>query len=250
MGEEENLLDPAGEAPAEARERLAAVPLPDTSAVAGGYRLHDGEVIQLCQHMAPRPRAQRTQDSAGCSLTEMRGESMDEREADLIRRVLLGYNEAYDDLVSPHLAIAMRLAGSQLRGSGDAEDCVQKAAIRAWERLGNLKQGMPFRPWFLGIVVRQCQEVRRSSWVIRRVHHVWWDPSDEDDWLERRVEGARLRRAFARLPWDQRVAIYLHFVEDLTLREVAQTLGISITNVKSRIHRAKRQLRMALQDER
>lgn len=64
------------------------------------------------------------------------------------------------------------------------------------------------------------------------------------------MEVAWLRRAFATLPQDQQVAIYLHFVEDLPMREVAQTLGIGIANVKSRIHRAKLLLRRALQEER
>lgn len=248
MGEEAHSVERADEA-REARGRLAAIPLPNTSAVAAGQRLEDGEVVQLLQHVVPGPRFRRTQDSAECSLTEVGGESMDEREADLIRRVLLGDDEAYEGVVAPYLAIATRLARSQLRGSGDVDDCVQKAAIRAWERLANLKSDKPFRPWFLKIVLRQCQDVRRSSWVMRRVHGEFRDPTDDDDWLERCVEGARLSSAFARLPRDQQVAIYLHFVEDLPLREVAETLGISMANVKSKVHRAKQHLRKVLQEE-
>jgi RNA polymerase sigma-70 factor (ECF subfamily) len=241
-------MERADEAP-EARDGLAVVPLPDTSAVAAGQHLHVGEVVQLLQHVVPAPGLQGTQDSAECSLTEVSGESMDEREAALIRRVLLGDADAYAEVVTPHLGIAKRLASSQLRGTGDVDDCVQKAAIRAWERLRNLKADKPFRPWFLGIVVRQCQEVRRSNWVMRRVHSAFWDPADEDEWLERCVEGARLRKAFARLPRDQQVAIYLHCVEDLPQQEVAAAMEIRTSNVKAKIYRAKQQLRKELQED-
>ncbi len=191
-----------------------------------------------------------------CSLTEVRRESMDEREADLIRRVLLGDAGAYDGILAPYLPMAWRLAYSQLRDRFRADDCVQEASVRGWQRLENLKPGMPFRPWFLGIVVRQCQEDRRQEdrrsrlqTLIRRTGSARWLRSSDDDWLQRSLQGAELRRAFASLPRAQQVAIYLHLVEDLSQEEVAETLGISVSNVKSRIHRAKQRLRQAVEDE-
>ncbi|TMC08450.1 MAG: RNA polymerase sigma factor [Chloroflexi bacterium] len=198
-----------------------------------------------------RHRAETVHDGAVWSLKEVGTESMgDEREADLIRRVLGGDAEAYAGIVKPHLPIAWRLAYSQLHSNCAAEDCVQKAAFRGWERLKNLKPGLPFRPWFLGIVVRQCQDERRSGWVTRRVYHRHWDPSDEDDWLERHLEGAELRRAFASLPRGEQMAIYLFLVEDHTHAEVADIMKISVSNVKSKIYRAKQGLRAALKEER
>jgi RNA polymerase sigma-70 factor, ECF subfamily len=196
------------------------------------------------------------QGTAVGSLTEVCGESMDEREADLIRRVLLGDAGAYDDIVAPHLPLAWRLAHSQLHERCWADDCIQEAAIRGWQRLANLKPGMPFRPWFLGIVWRQCleerrQEARRGRWrtLIREVAPGHWLRSKDEDWLERSHQGAELRRAFAGLPRGHQVAIYLHLVEDLPQEEVAMALGTSVSNIKSRIRRGKLRLRVALQEE-
>ncbi len=211
----------------------------------------------LLPRVVPRRGAETVQHSASWSLREVSRDSMvDEREADLIRRVLLGDAGAYDGIVTPHLPIAWRLAYSQLRDRCRAEDCVQEAAVRGWRRLENLKPGYPFRPWFLGIVVRQCheerrQEERRGRWqaVVRLVAPGHWLRSSDDDWLERSAQGAELRRAFASLPRGLQTAAYLHLVEDLSQLEVAETLGISISNVKSRIHRAKQRLRMALEEE-
>jgi RNA polymerase sigma-70 factor, ECF subfamily len=196
------------------------------------------------------------QGAAVGSLTEVCGESMDEWEVDLIRRVLDGNAGAYDKILEPHLPMAWRLAHSQLHEHCWADDCIQEAAIRGWQKLANLKPGMPFRPWFLGIVWRQCLEERRKEarhgrWrlLIREVAPGHWLRSKDEDWLERSHQGAELRRAFAGLPRKHQVAIYLHLVEDLPQAEVALAMETSVSNIKTWIRRGKLRLREALQEE-
>ncbi len=256
MDGEAELIDRARTGAVGAHDELSVVRLPDAASIPGRHRLQKLRPTHLGPPVVPRPPAERVQDSAACSLTEVSGESMDEREADLIRRVLLGDAGAYDGILAPHLPMAWRLAYSQLHDHSRADDCVAEASSKGWRRLENLKPGMPFRPWFIGIVVRQCKENRRQEdrrsrlqALIRRVGPGHWLRSSDYDWLERSLQGAELRRAFASLPRAQQVAIYLHFVEDLTQEEVAETLGISVSNVKSRVHRAKQRLRQALEDE-
>jgi RNA polymerase sigma-70 factor (ECF subfamily) len=206
----------------------------------------------LLPAVVPRPHADTVQVGAPWSPTEVSGERMeDEREAGLVRRVLQGDAGAYAELLAPHLPRAARLAYSQLRDRCRAEDCVQEAAIRGWRRLENLRPGRPFRPWFLAIVMRRCQEDRRSRWqaVVRLADPEQWIRSNDGDWLEDRATGAALRRAFAGLPRDQQVAVQLHLVEDLRQDEVAEIMGITPSNVKSKIHRARQRLRRALEEE-
>jgi RNA polymerase sigma-70 factor, ECF subfamily len=257
MDGEAELIDPARTGAVGAHDELSVVRLPYAAAIPGRQRLQKLRPAHLRPPVVPRPPAERVQDSAVCSLTGVSGERMDEREADLIRRVLLGDAGAYDGILAPHLPMAWRLAYSQLHDHSRADDCVQEAAKRGWLRLENLKPGMPFRPWFIGIVVRQCKEDQRQEdrrtrlqALMRRVGPGHWLRSSDDDWLEHSLQGTELRRAFASLPRGQQIAIYLHFVEDLPQEEVAETLGISVSNVKSRIHRAKQRLRQALADKR
>jgi RNA polymerase sigma-70 factor (ECF subfamily) len=131
-----------------------------------------------------------------------------------------------------------------LQDRSDAEDVFQESALRAWRRLGNLRSGSPFQPWFLGIVANQCREIRRGRWrhlVLMR--DLMTAPSvDESGWLEEED----LRRAVSALPHDQRVAILLHFHLDLPLNDVALALGISPAGVRTRIKRALRRLRPAV----
>jgi RNA polymerase sigma factor (sigma-70 family) len=201
----------------------------------------------------PRPHAETVQDSALRSLTGVSREGMvDEREAELIQRVLRGEANAYDEILTPHLPMAVRLAYSLVRNRDRADDCVQEAAIKGWKRLENLKPETPFRPWFLGIVIRRCREDIRSRWhsVVLLVDPEQWPGSGDDDWLKRSQQGAALRRAFAGLPLDQREAAHLFLVEGLSQAEVADAMKVSVSNVKAKIDRAKKRLRAALEEER
>lgn len=67
-------------------------------------------------------------------------------------------------------------------------------------------------------------------------------PIDEGAWSE----GEDLRRAVMRLPYDQRVAVLMHFHLDMPLSEVAIALGLSVGGVKTRIKRALKRLRPAI----
>lgn len=67
-------------------------------------------------------------------------------------------------MLEPTIRRATRLAFAMLHDRSEAEDAFQDAALRAWRRLQNLRDGSPFQPWFMGIVANQCREIRRSKW--------------------------------------------------------------------------------------
>lgn len=154
---------------------------------------------------------------------------------------------AYEDLLRPNLLPAARLARVLLGGPAEAEDAVQEAAIKAWRKLGNLRSGKPFTPWFMGIVVRQVRNLQRAPWwsVIRLPSLSSSLLDAESDWLE----GEELRRAVRRLPPAQAEAVVMHFYLDMRIEDVAAALGLSVAAIKSRINRALHQLRAAVERE-
>ena len=164
---------------------------------------------------------------------------------DLVDRARAGEKRAFEELLKPLIAPAARFAFGMVQDREEAEDVVQEAGLKAWRRLGNLREGAPFGPWFFGIVANQCRTSLRSRW--RKVVGVGElfggdTVSAEAEFLR----GADLRQALKRLPPDQRAAILLHFYLDLPLDQVAVSLGISMAGVKSRINRSLRRLRLAL----
>lgn len=168
-----------------------------------------------------------------------------ESEQGLIARAQAGDRSAFESLLAPSIRVATRLAYALLHDRSEAEDAFQEAAIRAWRRLGNLRAGSHFQPWFVGIVANECRETRRGRWwhIIRLPDLAPEEPVDEIAiWLQ----GEDLRRAVARLPHDQRVAVLLHFHLDLPMSDVAVALGISQAGAKTRINRALKRLRPAM----
>jgi RNA polymerase sigma-70 factor (ECF subfamily) len=165
---------------------------------------------------------------------------------ELIKRARVGETSAFEDLLRPLIGPAARLAYAMLQDHAEAEDVVQESAVKAWRKLGNLRPGADFKPWFLGIVANQCRSVRRGSWwaVVRSEHA---PRGDERLGLEdAAVRSIDLRRALIALPPDHRAALLLHFYLDLPLEAVAVALNLSVPGVKSRINRGLKRLRPSL----
>ncbi len=159
---------------------------------------------------------------------------------------LAGDEGAFEALIGPLVEPALRLAYSMLGDRTEAEDAAQEAITRAWRKLGQLRSGMPVRPWFLAIVVNQCRNVRRTRWFrFVRTAETFHLERDAEPGIER----IDIARALARLSERDRQALFLHFYLDLPIEEVAIALGISASAAKGRIYRACHRLRPDLAEE-
>jgi RNA polymerase sigma-70 factor (ECF subfamily) len=164
--------------------------------------------------------------------------------SDVIERAAAGDPAALDALFGWLVGPAFTLAVILLRDREAAEDAVQEAAMRAWRKLGQLRPGAEIRPWFLAFVANQCRNARRARWrSVLKLEGL--DPAVSGE-EERIVRGADVRRAVRSLPYDQRVAIVLHYFLDLPLEEIAMVTHAPVGTVKSRLHRATAQLRARL----
>jgi RNA polymerase sigma factor (sigma-70 family) len=132
-----------------------------------------------------------------------------------------------------------------LDNAAEAEDAVQEATIKAWRNLHQLKDATVTRSWFFSIVANQCRSMRRGRWwsVVKLASPEQPKPGPEDE----AVQHTDLERALRTLPPEDRLALYLRYYMDLPLLEVAATLGISETAAKSRIHRAAKGLKPAVE---
>ena len=164
----------------------------------------------------------------------------------LYELALTGDEAAFAALIGPLVEPALGLAHSMLGDRWEAEDATQEAITRAWRKLGQLRPGMPVRPWFLAIVINQCRNTRRSKWFsTARIAEVF--QGSRPDHAE--IERVDVARALARLPSSDRQALFLHFYLDLPIEEVALALGISASAAKGRIYRACHRLRPELLEE-
>ncbi|HXC79378.1 MAG TPA: RNA polymerase sigma factor [Candidatus Acidoferrum sp.] len=167
-------------------------------------------------------------------------------ELSLREQALTGDESAFEALIGPLVEPALRLAHSMLGDRWETEDVTQEAITRAWRKLRQLRQGMPVRPWFLAIVINQCRNTRRTRWFkTARIAEVFQRPRTDPPDIER----VDLARALARLPSQDRQALFLYFYLDVPVDEVAIALGITPSAAKGRIYRACHRLRPDLREE-
>ena len=153
----------------------------------------------------------------------------------------------FDALIGPHLEAGYRTALAILRNPDEANDAVQESAFRAWRKLGHLHEGQAARGWFLAIVANQCRSQRRAHWwSVLRLPEVeppatrQSDSPDSSDSLD-------VSRGLAKLPREDRLALFLYFYLDLPLEEVGTVLGLSAGGAKTRVYRAAKKLRPGLE---
>jgi len=160
----------------------------------------------------------------------------DKAAADLVSRAIKGDRGAFDQLLGPLVSKAFRLAYGMLHDTQAAEDAVQEAAIRAWQKLDHLRPGTEMRPWFLGIVANQCRTTARGRWwsVLRLDEMVRGTDSAIEEEI---VRSASVRAALRRLSPEHREVLVLHYYLDLPLDEVAAIARIPVGTAKSRINR-------------
>jgi RNA polymerase sigma-70 factor (ECF subfamily) len=148
----------------------------------------------------------------------------------------------FEALIGPHLEAGYRTALAILQDPHQAQDAVQESAFKAWRKLHQLHEGAPARPWFLAIVANQCRsERRRRWWSVIRVPEV---PQPQN---KVESESLDIGRELAKLPREDRLALFLYFYLDLPLEEVGSVLGVSAGGAKTRVYRAAKKLRPGLE---
>ena len=136
--------------------------------------------------------------------------------------------------------------------SREAQDLCQEVMIIVHRRLPDF-DGQSLRGWLYGICVRVASDYRRSAPARREIPHGEVPESgaapDQLEQLDRRAERQRLMRALERVGEEKRAALVLYEVEELTLAEVSEALGVPLQTVYSRIKAARQELRRELTRE-
>ena len=168
-------------------------------------------------------------------------------DVDLVVRAQHGDEEAFASLA---VAVGDRLHAVShriLRDLDLAEDATQQALLAMWRDLPALRDPARFDAWSYRLLVRACYaEGRRTRQWTPNLRLMPADEPTEPDALSSVADRDQLERGFRRLSIDHRVVVVLHHYLDMPLETVAETLGVPIGTVRSRLHHAMRGLRAAL----
>lgn len=172
-------------------------------------------------------------------------------EAELVRAVKAGEEEAFDRLVREYLDGAHAVALGILRHRQDAEDAVQEAFIRALERIDQLSEGSPFGPWFYTVLRSTCLNLLRRE-KLRDHEQIPLGasaPSNPERETARRMTRTRVLDALETLPERQRTTVMLYDLEGYSHGEIAEMLDISPGTSRAHLHHGRKALRRELEDE-
>ena len=178
----------------------------------------------------------------------------------LVTMAQTGNDQAFADLIRRHQSSCTKLALSILRDRQDAEDEVQNAMWKAFEHIGQFQRDAKFSTWLTRIVVNQCLMRLRQA---RRARFLYIDDTQigeeiatlELPDLRRSPEqelgqsevAVVLQREINRIPPLLRKVFQLRDIQQMPMPEVASELGISVAAAKSRLLRARVELRQRME---
>ena len=161
--------------------------------------------------------------------TDMRGE------------IMIG-KEDFAARIEQKSGMLYRVASTILRSDEDCRDALQAAVLRAWKNRGKLRDEALFDTWITRIVINESHTLlrRKRKYLLQSAVHY---PHNA------RVPDPALRLLIDQMPGKLRLPLVLHYLEGYTYEEIAELLHIPRSTVRSRLSRARKALRLELEDE-
>ncbi|SEO23173.1 SigE family RNA polymerase sigma factor [Actinacidiphila rubida] len=152
------------------------------------------------------------------------------------------FDEFYAATARKMVAVVYAVTGD----IGEAEDAVQEAYARAWQRWARLTEEGDPAPWVRTVALRLAVSTWRKARNRMRAHFRHGPPPDAPALAPDRVA---LVDALRTLGDDQRTAVVMHHLLDLPVEEIARETGVSNAAVRTRLSRGRKALGARLQDE-
>jgi RNA polymerase sigma-70 factor, ECF subfamily len=183
-------------------------------------------------------------------------------EAQMIASILAGNTHEFHTLIQPYERSVYSMALSMLQNEADAEDAAQEAFLKAFRNLDKFRGEAKFSTWLISITLNEARSRLRHKKTAKTESldelneggHV--SPALLRDWreipseaLERQEVRLLLQDAITDLPTIYREVFVLRDMEDLSVNQSAEALGISVAAAKVRLHRARLMLQKRLAPE-
>jgi len=158
-----------------------------------------------------------------------------------------GDDDAFSEIVERYQRPVYNLCYRLLGNHGDAEDASQEAFMKAYKGLKKYDPQRPFMSWMLAIAYNQCVDQlrrKRINWVGLEA---LFDRSDQQSPSAEAAavasgEAEQVQEALSTLNTKDRAAVVLRYWYDYSYDEIAETLNLTNSAVKSRLHRARSEL--------
>ncbi len=184
---------------------------------------------------------------------------MSEDDRQLIAICLGGRRDAFGELVTRYQARLYNAAIRLVDNPEDAADVVQDAFLNAYQSLHSFKGDAEFFTWLYRIAFNAAISLKRKKRAVVSLDAAGpesgIDPDDPSEYikpgaaLERSEEETQLQGAMIRLSHEHREVLILKDIEGMKYEDIAEILGVPIGTIRSRLHRARLELRELLEND-
>lgn len=168
-------------------------------------------------------------------------------EKQYIYKILKGDTSAFGYFVDTYQDMAITIAYRVCNNMQDAEDIVQNAFVKAFHNIHTFRSDSKFSTWFYRIVYNTAisyikTSVFNTGFVDYRMGNAGNSFSDYDtlDQIEENEKKALIEKTMAKMPPDERLLLTLFYLEESSVKDIVQITGLTETNVKVKLHRARK----------
>ncbi|MYH80591.1 RNA polymerase sigma factor [Candidatus Poribacteria bacterium] len=178
-----------------------------------------------------------------------------ERESDvqLIQRILSGDEAAFSILVDKHQKGVHALAWRKVGDFHDAEEITQDTFLQVYKKLPTLKDPYKFAGWLYVIANRLCIDwIRKKNLAIQSLEDTPVEDIEKSSYTHHVLEQSEIassehrrelvKKLLAKLPESERTVMTLHYLGEMTVKEISKFLGVSVSAIHNRLYRARKRL--------
>ncbi len=178
-----------------------------------------------------------------------------ERESDvqLVQKILSGDEAAFGVLVEKHQKSVHALAWRKVGDFHDAEEITQDTFLQVYKKLPTLKDPYKFAGWLYVIANRLCIDwIRKKNLAIQSLEDTPVEEIEKSSYTHHVSEQSEIaisehrreivKKLLAKLPESERTVMTLHYLGEMTVKEISKFLGVSVSAIHNRLYRARKRL--------
>ena len=170
----------------------------------------------------------------------------------LIQNTLKGDQSAYGQLVSKYQNYMYTVCLKMLKSNADAQEATQDTFIKAYKKLNNYKEQSKFSSWLYKIAYRTCLDTlrkRKQTIDLDEVSYSLADETTSDYDYEQTELQQQLRAAISQLNPKEAGLITMFYLEELSIKELAENTDMQLSNVKVILFRARKKLATIINEQ-
>ena len=159
----------------------------------------------------------------------------------LVRKSKKGNNLAFSILIKSYEKDLYKVAIAMTKNEDDALDCIQEAILQAYISIKDLRQDEYFKTWLIKILINKCNALLKKNKKILNldVSITENDKVEQSDRLE-------LKDSINTLDSDLKIIVILYYYEDMSIKDISESLNVPQGTIKSRLSRARSKLKEML----